>query len=525
MSLQNDQVIDIRTGRLRKLELLVPVDLEPVISALRECRAPLRLLLSTHDEEEMRPALEAAAPFVESLHLFPCRDLRTWRPLPFPRMPLLESLAVTLADAYDEATSTTRPQHLIDDLLAPHAASLRHLVLRCLPGPRDEAAKVRLADTLRAMPRLESLVILPWDLISSQWLSPLPTSLRAMTLAITSDGVYPPIDDLPRSLRHVVLLPVGAVNGDFGPIVRSLFDALPELARVDDRRNNVRHDKGARPRRLPEIEIHDRGYSGLDPSPRRCENCVPDVAPLCGKIETLPGGWDDMVITPGTLMQKIAYGEMLGPEVAVYTLSEAGRFVMVRSGNDPEPEQHPPHPLPLRLIERSDTVSLLAKAAQRCARIRKFGIPHSRYIGPKVAAAVAEIIAAHPELEEVRIRTIEISDEGADILARAIGTLPRLRTLALIFTDKPWSARLTSAVRELNARRRMDERDRVRWDMVLAGHRPGLSRTGLPWHQHSVGGRIGEFVGQVERVPVSVSKDGAHTIREDGWLVWFMPDG
>jgi hypothetical protein len=64
-----DLIADIRAGRLRRLELLTPVDLEPVLSALRECRFPLRLILSIHDEEEMRPALAAAAPFVQSLHL------------------------------------------------------------------------------------------------------------------------------------------------------------------------------------------------------------------------------------------------------------------------------------------------------------------------------------------------------------------------------------------------------------------------------------------------------------------------
>jgi hypothetical protein len=168
MDTVSDIIADIRAGRLRRLELLTPMAaqaIQPIITALRECRFPLRIILSMRDEEEMRPVLAAAAPFVESLRLFPGVGSEDSPPklLPFPFMPHLESLIVTPVVSHYPGPARVELRHVVEELLSPHAGSLRHLVLRPLPLMDDDHALSGLGDVLRAMPRLESLAVFPYE--------------------------------------------------------------------------------------------------------------------------------------------------------------------------------------------------------------------------------------------------------------------------------------------------------------------------------------------------------------------------
>jgi hypothetical protein len=538
-------VADIRAGRLRRLELLSSVGIEPIISALRECRFPLRIILSICDKEEMRPVMAAAAPFVESLRLFPGGTPP--KLLHFPFMPQLESLITTTAVSHHRSTCA-EVRRIVKELLLPHAGSLRHLVLCRIPliiSRDDDCVLSGLADVMRAMPRLESLAVSPHDLdcirrsvgATLEPLAPLPAGLRAMTVAVSRSGTIPSLAQFPRSLRHVALFHVDGTCVT-PELVRSLFETLPDLERADDRLGGVRYQRdgaaattfSALP--LPEIEIGDHGFDGdadrkVYHYPRGTGqgHAMGRLSEISDMVERLQGGWDSLALTPGTMMEEIPRGAITpDPDTTIYTYIRGGGLREVRRGGDPEPED--PALPPFRLVESYDTVSPLTEAARRCPKIAKFKCLFWR-TGPKVAAATAAILLAHPEIEELVLDVSEISDEAVGMLARAIGTISGLRRLVLLCDSKDSNAPLERAVLGMNAWRRLSERDRAQWDVVRRGCsvRPrAAGRAGPPWHLHSVGGRIADFVGPSERIHVSVSHLDETKIREAGWLVWFMPD-
>jgi hypothetical protein len=569
-----DILADIRTGRLQWLHIR-DESMAQLIPALADLPASsrMRLAVMVGDEQELRPVLAAVAPIVHTLLLAEPRRVRVageerrgFRPrmASFPFMPRLECLVCQPAGEYNQ-----RAQRITGELLAPHAATLRHVVLRQLPDYQDVRYLSRLGAALRSMPRLESLAICPFGLKRMYVvpvarfaifggpaqdyedtyrptcpLLPLPASLTAISLSLVKDfgrngtaRFLPDPEDLPRTIRRVCFFKSDVLTREEvrGAVAR-LFEALPAVESVEDHtamKSYEQRERGGGEDGLVVRSVRERPFHDYGPG------TMPSADELCAEIEGRPGGWNELAISPCVSMRQIAYGEMLGPEDIVYSRLDNGDLVRVRQGNEPEPEPEPPLPPPLRLVNCTDVLSPLAEAARRCAGILRFVVcPGLHPIHERGAAAVASILADHPEMRELTFQCSSISDGASDLIAEAIRAHPHLRIvraqLAPSKPPAPWKRTLMRTVLETNAGRRRCDLDRAAWKVVMAGVRRGMEmvadgwmrpaqRHALPWHMHSISGRIADFLGNPEPEQLAfVCEDWAFD--DVGWMLWFLPE-
>jgi hypothetical protein len=555
----HDLIIDINTGRLDRMVVTAPEYLDgenarPLTEALSRMSGSVRIDFATPDEEQLRPILNAAAPFIRTLFVHEPRSIDgcVTRRVPFmssfPHMPHLENLVISLTYEDDR-----RPLRRTEGLLVPHVATLKNLVVRQLPDYRDDEFLAGLAATLRSMPRLESLSISPHDirrcyvslsavaqfcipnaedplppLESTSQLVPLPASLKAISLVLVRDGRFlPDVADLPLSIEYVTVYQ-GEGDGSSGQLrpmaIEGLFAALPRLARVDDRTSCIQYSYNAA-RVLETRCVSDGSFHDAGPGWRSVEE-------QCREIISRAGGWDELVITPCVKMREIRYGERLGPESKVYTRSTFGGLEYVRRGDEPEPDQgtrSATDPIPLRMMEATclDEVSLLCDAAKSCERISRFGIDYGEALQERGAAAVAGILGAHPEMQELQLFCSTMDDKAAEIMLSAIRRHPCLRVIRYCSRrGAEWKDRLRAAVLDLNDCLRRGELDRAALEVARASvRRSGAGRRSLPWHSYSVGGRIGEFVGASRKRRVQCIGVGSRyeDMSPDSWLTWFLP--
>jgi hypothetical protein len=145
-----------------------------------------------------------------------------------------------------------------------------------------------------------------------------------------------------------------------------------------------------------------------------------------------------------------------------------------------------------------------------------------------VAAEVgAALLAAHPELR--RLDLYVIRGPGApDILAAALEVHPGLEEVCVTVLGPGGygETRLMEACLTNNAARRRREKERAAWAVAVAGMRSPTRGANewlraqrrspparVPWHHHSLGGRVADFLGPPEPAPRLVYESHAWS----GW--------
>lgn len=497
-----DIVADIRTGRLQWLKIH-DESLSPLIPLLNDLPSycPMRLSVMVGDEQQLRPILAAAAPFIQTLFLVEPRRAQKSKseseesksahiPLmvSFPYMPRLQSLVCRVVDGFTSFSDAAISQRMIRGLLVPHAATLRHIVFCKLPDFREDRYLSHLGDALRSMSQLESLVISPYDLRlmylrnvarfaifgrdeddldtyhSTSPLVPLPASLTAVSIVLVQDygrpvsaraRFLPDPEHLPRTVRRVCFFQNGrrSPEEEVRSAVARLFEALPAVQVVENRTMLEAYERGDGGvlviRSIKERSFHDYDSASVP------------IDHVCAEIERMPGGWNELGINP--------------------------------------------------------YINPVTEAARRCDRILHLVVSSDyHHFEARGAAAVVPILAAHPEMRELSLYMFStVDDEACALIIAAVRAHPHLRFVRvpryrrLNHPPPQWKQMLLKAVLETNAGRRQRDQDRAAWSvvivgvhrsiqMVAAGWRSPNMRQALPLHMHSISGRVADYLGNTK---------------------------
>jgi len=163
--------------------------------------------------------------------------------------------------------------------------------------------------------------------------------------------------------------------------------------------------------------------------------------------------------------------------------------------------------------------SPLALAAVSCPRVLNLMLLVPSDVGAEVASA---LLSAHPELQRLDLCVLRGS-AAPSILATALETHPGLREVCVTAhgPSADGEAMLLEACFTNNAARRRRQRERAAWAVVLAGVRriPSVTvpaRAAIPWHHHSIGGRVADFLGPASPAPRLVCASTTWS----GWRGW-----
>jgi hypothetical protein len=528
-----DALADARQGRLSRLDVLREAGLDedanrPLLDALRAGGQPdLSLHMPARPGHIAVFAMAAAASIVELVlhdellggHEASGQCVIGALLAAGARLPRLRELEIQLAPVGAPVAA---------EFLRAHRDTLccvRLISWASAKDARDQARAV--GPALRALHSLEELYLSArlWDAAANDPLGnpllPLPSGLRRMNGVRGSVGA----DALPPRLEALSLQPpAGAYDEEedqpAAEVERLLARAPPTLRAmscVTDALNVLGPGHSAR-LTSARIAVGNEGATaavrrlvrGDFPALRNLAAMACDAtlgpAEHAALAQLIAGrAWDGLVLTTSL---------PVGPPSLRSASAHSGGSPGTDASWVPSDGAIPERPPPLG----AHIPSPLALAAVSCPRVLNLMLLVPSDVGAEVASA---LLSAHPELQRLDLCVLRGS-AAPSILVTALEIHPGLREVRITAhgPSADGEVMLLEACFANNAARRRRQRERAAWAVVLAGVRriPSVTvpaRAAIPWHHHSIGGRVADFLGPNTPAPRLVCE-----ATWSGWRGW-----